>query len=303
MELLQLRYFQAIARFESVTQAAVHFGIPQPAMSQTLARLERDLGDVKLFDRRNKRLYLNENGRIFLNSVNSALAALDNGISALQSNQQDISGPIHLLVLENHRFVLDCVSKFAKQYPNVNFFISHDFSSDALFSYDLCISSKRNYTQMHHSVPLVRERIVLAVHENHRYAKRESVSLSELKNEKFITMPVHSSLNAITYDYCRACGFEPQVSFICDDPYFVRKYISQEMGIALAPSISWAGRFRDNTILLAINDPEIYSTSYLIWDAQCYHSPAVTQFRDVLLNKSKDIEGNLLVSSTKNAVR
>ena len=60
MELLQLRYFVTVAKMQSITKAANYYGIPQPAMSQTIARLEADLGGIRLFDRKNSRIYLNE---------------------------------------------------------------------------------------------------------------------------------------------------------------------------------------------------------------------------------------------------
>ena len=86
MELLQLRYFQTVARFESVTKAAHHHGVPQPSMSQTISKLERELGNVKLFDRINNRLYLNENGKRFLEYVDKALMTLDNGVRNMMTH-------------------------------------------------------------------------------------------------------------------------------------------------------------------------------------------------------------------------
>ena len=82
--------------------------------------------------------------------------------------------------------------------------------------------------------------------------------------------------------------------FICDDPYFVRKYISEKMGVALSPEVSWAGRFRENTKLIPVEDRAMFTTSYLIWDEQSYHSSAVCAFREYLLQKAMDLEGNLL---------
>lgn len=294
MELLQLRYFQTIAEYESVTHAANHYHIPQSAMSQTLQRLERELGDIKLFDRRNNRIYLNENGRRFLASVQTALTALDDGVRSLQAQEESISGPIHLLVMENRRFVTNCVAMFAEKNPNVNFNICHDFYSGLDADYDFCITSNMAYKQMKSCLPLVHERIVLNVHENHPLAQRASVSLSELQDEKFITLSIHSSLYNITYERCRACGFEPKVSIICDDPYFVRKYVSQNMGVALAPGLSWAGRFRENTKQIPIDDPPIFSTSYLLWNDKRYQSPAVIEFRHFLKEQASKIEGNMI---------
>lgn len=294
MELLQLRYFSTVAQYESITKAAQHYNIPQPSMSQTIRRLEKDLGEIKLFDRMNGKVYLNEQGKLFYKYVTTALQALDDGIQCLQNTNNKPAGEIHVLVMENRRFVLNCISQFSKIYPEVTFFVSHDFYSEQHSACDLCVSSYQTYQHMRSSHPLIQEKIVLAVHETNPFASRPVISLSELQEEKFITMPVRSSQYAITYDRCRRSGFEPRVHFICDDPYFVRKYISENMGVALAPSVSWAGRFRKNTKLIPFDDSQMITTSYLIWNEDRYITPAVSKFRDFLLQESRSIPGNLL---------
>ncbi|GMA57787.1 hypothetical protein GCM10025858_22900 [Alicyclobacillus sacchari] len=50
MELLQLEYFQTVARLQHMTKAAEELQIAQPSLSKTISRLEEDLG-VPLFDR------------------------------------------------------------------------------------------------------------------------------------------------------------------------------------------------------------------------------------------------------------
>ena len=141
MELLQLKYFLTVAKMESVTRAAAHHRIPQPAMSQTIARLEKALGGVRLFDRKNNRIYLNENGRLFQSYVENALLELENGVQAMRSKGENVSGSIRILALEGRRFCFDCVSHFAEAYPHISFSISHDYSGESGSEYDLCIST------------------------------------------------------------------------------------------------------------------------------------------------------------------
>jgi DNA-binding transcriptional LysR family regulator len=286
MELLQLRYFQKVAELESVTKAARYFSIPQPSMSQAIGRLERDL-NTRLFERRNGKLFLNEKGRAFLEAVERSLQELDNGMATITGDAGKISGPINIKVMENHRFILASIPKFAKMYPDVRISVSHGYYEDQDVSYDLCISSKPSYKHMTASVPLIRERVVLAVHEDHPFASREAVSIADLQGQKLISLPAPTELYEQTLKLCRARGFEPLIPIICDDPYFVRKYVSENMGIALAPSISWQGRFRANTVLVPVVSPEIYISSYLIWDDAHYESPAVLRFRDFLLAEAK----------------
>lgn len=289
MELLQLRYFQTVAKLGSITQAGKIYRIPQPAISQTISRLERELG-VSLFTRQSNKIILNERGQQFLSYIDKALAELDDGIRAIQSDNSEIGGAIRLLATENRRFVLSCVSTFAKEYPNVNFSISHEYTGDPTAQYDLCIHSAPQYQHMNTAVPLIQEKIVLNVNENHWAASRKDIHLSELQSEKFITMSSSSSLYQITLQNCRSCGFEPRIPFICDDPYYVRKYVSENMGIALAPALSWAGRFRSNTKLIDVTDPSIHATSYLIWDEHRYQSPAVILFREYLQQEAQKLE-------------
>lgn len=44
MDLLQLRYFQTVARHQHVSRAARELRVAQPALSRVIARLEAELG-------------------------------------------------------------------------------------------------------------------------------------------------------------------------------------------------------------------------------------------------------------------
>ena len=57
MELLQLQYFVEIAKLESVTNTAKKLRVSQPSLSQTMRRLEKELG-TKLFKKEGRRLKL-----------------------------------------------------------------------------------------------------------------------------------------------------------------------------------------------------------------------------------------------------
>ena len=68
MDLLQMKYFATVAQTGNVTRAAELLNIAQPSLSATIARLENDLG-VPLFDRRGRRIVLNQFGKSFLQRV------------------------------------------------------------------------------------------------------------------------------------------------------------------------------------------------------------------------------------------
>jgi DNA-binding transcriptional LysR family regulator len=70
--LRELEVFCAIARYDNVNRAADAVALTQSAASQALARLEQSLGQ-RLFDRRGRRLVLNEAGRLLLPHARSLL--------------------------------------------------------------------------------------------------------------------------------------------------------------------------------------------------------------------------------------
>lgn len=68
-----MRYLLAVADLGSMTAAAAQLGVAQPALSQTLRRLEEELG-VRLFERSRRGAALSSAGRAVIDDVRASLA-------------------------------------------------------------------------------------------------------------------------------------------------------------------------------------------------------------------------------------
>jgi DNA-binding transcriptional LysR family regulator len=75
VEIRQLEYFVAVAETRSFVRAAERLYVGQPAVSQQLGRLERELG-VRLFDRSSRHVRLTAAGERLLSEARAALAAV-----------------------------------------------------------------------------------------------------------------------------------------------------------------------------------------------------------------------------------
>ena len=96
MELLQLTYFCDAAETENFSQTAKTYRVPTSNISQSIHRLETELG-VLLFDRLANRVSLNDNGRFFYTNIKSALTMIGDAKNKL-CDIDEISGEIKILV-------------------------------------------------------------------------------------------------------------------------------------------------------------------------------------------------------------
>ena len=77
MNTKQLRLFMLIADIKSFSKAAELEALTQPAVTQQIGRLEREIGSV-LFKRKNKRIELTKKGKLFYKFAKNMLSMVDN---------------------------------------------------------------------------------------------------------------------------------------------------------------------------------------------------------------------------------
>ncbi len=76
MTIRHLKIFVCVARHLSMTRAAEELFIAQPAVSNTIAEIEKNY-NIKLFERINKRLFLTDEGKSLLIKAQSVLSSFD----------------------------------------------------------------------------------------------------------------------------------------------------------------------------------------------------------------------------------
>lgn len=283
MDLLQLKYFCHAAKTENFSKTAQLFLVPPSNISQTVKRLERELG-VTLFDRENNRVVLNSSGREFYKKISAALTLIEDAKNELCEAAGEIEGEIKLLVATNRRIVTAVVEEFKKSYPAVSFNIEHRHKGIS-GEYDVIISDDISLCREYEGKPLITEDVVLAVSKNNLLSKKSAVSVEELSRERFIFMNEDSSLAKKSLDVCRFLGFEPNITIRTDDPFYVRKYVEMDMGVALIPSFSWQNQFDANVVFKNLGD--FKRTTYAFVKKDRYHTRAVEKFLETLFKTCK----------------
>jgi DNA-binding transcriptional LysR family regulator len=282
MELLQLKYFQTVARLEHMTKAAEQLQIAQPSLSKTISRLEEDLG-VPLFDRENRQIRLNAFGKIFLHRVERAFAELNEGkreiLELANRNQNNIT-----LAVSIPRVLPDLLRSFIMENPEVRFqqFLESTSSMKRLLEdakIDYCISSVPIEGSDIVWEPLMTEEIFLIVPPDHRLAGRDRIKLDEVKNEPFITMNTGFGFRNLTDEFCREAGFVPHIAFEVDEPGVIGDLVRQGLGIAFVPEMTWSAQRNPLPNRLRIVHPKCQRTIGLAWSKRRYLSSSAQAFR------------------------
>ena len=76
MTIRHLKVFICVCKHGNMTKAAEELFIAQPAVSNTIAEIEKNY-NVKLFERINKRLFLTDEGKILLIKAQEAVSAFN----------------------------------------------------------------------------------------------------------------------------------------------------------------------------------------------------------------------------------
>lgn len=282
MELLQLKYFCDAAQCENFSQTARKFQVPVSNISQTIKRLETELG-TELFYRQKNRISLNEQGEIFYKGAKEILDRLEETKLQIKDFDGEINGEIKILALTNRRIITNAIEQFKKKYAGCSFVLSHNHRANP-DDFDIIIADENYSVKNYISHTLVCERILLAARKGY-IAEDKPIRVSDLINERFISMPSGSSLHLVTKCICNNAGFEPRIVIESDDPYYIRKYIELGLGVAFVPSLSWKGEFSDKIVLRDICDEQRKTCVYM--PENRYISKSVKMFAKILLKTAQ----------------
>lgn len=237
MELLQLRYFCSAAQTEKISKTAEIFMVPVSSVSQSIKRLETELGHP-LFERTANRIRLSEAGKSFYREVKRSLELLDSAVSSVREMQRS-----RIVKINAHLMrwpIMDAIEKFRHNYPDVKFEMSYELN-DTIGRYDLLITDRELDTAYLKTVIL--EEPLAVAFSSRFFSISHKPTAQELSSCPFITTIQGSSSYECLRRVGEGMGFAPQVVLQSADPFYVRSCVELGIGIAVVPEVAWRGRF------------------------------------------------------------
>jgi DNA-binding transcriptional LysR family regulator len=118
------------------------------------------------------------------------------------------------------------------------------------------------------------QRLVLIVPPRHRYAKRTSVRIADLRDETFLSFKPGHAVREFTDRLCRDVGFVPAIAFEADESNSIRGFVNAGFGIALVPQTGT----RDDAPSVRIADAAAKREIGVAWHAERVLSEAERAF-------------------------
>ena len=283
MDLTVMNYVVNVADCGNFSQAAEVCHVGQPALSQQIARLEKELG-VRLFHRNPRGAVLTEAGSEFVRRAREILSYSKGLEEAMTSYAGLHRGTLTLGLITS----LQCIefgsmlSAFVHAYPDISFSIRQFGTyqlTDLLTEREIDLAflnlPPKGLPPQLAFEPLGRDRYALAVPYDHPLAARAdreaaaamdadqeagdacniaSVSMQELKDERFIFHQPWQVASELVLNACRDAGFEPNIVCRSGQPTTSMYMVQGGMGIALFPEEEFHDRQLDGIRQLRIRE-------------------------------------------------
>ena len=246
MELRHFEAFVAVAEELHFGRAAQKLHIAQPALSQMIRSLERDLG-VKLFDRTTRRVRLTASGEAMFEPAQAIGSQVDGARRIARAAQDGVVGRVRIGFGGTSGYsILSRIARgVAARQPGISLELNPQMycgeAAQAVRDGDMDLAVVSPPAPAGVDVHVIRqETVMVAVPITHRLAERESVSMVELADQPFISYaPSHGSqVREVMVRLADEAGFLPHVVQEAPDPYSLLALVGAQVGVAVVVSSS-----------------------------------------------------------------
>ncbi len=228
----QLAYIREVERAGSFTAAAERLGVSQPALSQSLADLERRLG-TPLFERAGRRRELTESGLEVLRAASEVFERLDALRDHLQARGRGEGGVLRVGMIDAASLYLlpQAIRAFREAHPGVDLRLLVD-SSEALlgklraFEVDVVFVIG----------PVGDDLVGVSVAEEPLYVYRPSGARSDGAAPDWALYPAGSRTRLLIEEALGRSGVRPRATFESANPEILRQAIALGLAWGVLPA-------------------------------------------------------------------
>ncbi|MFD4629108.1 LysR family transcriptional regulator [Streptomyces sp. NPDC058284] len=247
MRVEQLEYLTAVTRMGSLRRAADELHVSQPALSETLRNLERELG-VELLERRHSGAKISHEGRELLPHIAGVLDAVDR-LRRAAGEQHHISRLLRLGTVNAATVTLlaPAIREFRAAHPSTQVEVVTDRQDGVQQhltegGFDLGLVSYLRDDDLPpglHTTELLRGRPVVCVRPDSPLAALNAVTVTDLLTQPLIVM--RSGYTMHRYIHRLLQGSTPSFSYSTEGAEMGKLMVAEGLGATVLPDYSVLG--------------------------------------------------------------
>jgi DNA-binding transcriptional LysR family regulator len=275
MDLRHLRTFVAVAELGTVSKAALHLRIAQPALSRQIIGLEKELG-LTLFDRIGRRLRLTGEGEQLLGNCRTLLAYAGSLADQAKELRRGDSG---VLKVTTGAYAVESVFStflhhYAKHYPNVKVRLIEGIGAQVLamvergeaqlgIMLDAAVPAGNDHFGKR---PLPPVEFWAACHTSLELGHSGSIDISGLASHPLLLLDT-SFVVRTTFDAaCRLAGLRPNILFECSSVQTLLALAEAGHGVAILAPYVRLHRYALKMLRLTHRRKPIREPRSIFWD-------------------------------------
>ena len=244
MNIRDLEYLVALAEHKHFRRAADACHVSQQTLSGQIRKLEDELGII-LLERTSRKVLFTQSGLLLVDQAKTVLREVKL-LKEMASNQgKEMTGPLHVGVIPTIGPYLmpHIVPALQNAFPDLELFLYEAQTHQLLEQLetgrlDCAIVASVRETEPFIEVSLFKERMLLAVAENHPWAKEQTIPMSMLKDREMLMLDDGHCLRNQALGYCFTAGAKENSHFQATSLETLRNMVAANAGMTLMPELA-----------------------------------------------------------------
>ena len=288
MDLVQMETFLAVAEERSFSRAAARLHRTQPAVSQAIAKLEGELGEV-LFERSSRDGTLTDAGEVLREYASKLLNLRSEATVALTELRELHSGRLNLAANEyTCLYLLPLLDEFRRQNPRIKLAVQRTLASRIsdevlMHSVELGVLSFRPDDTQVKSMVVYRDELAFVVNPRHPLAGAGKVSIRQLGGQNFIAHNIPSPQRQKVIQAFKRHKTPLQMGVELPSLGAIKRFVEMGNGVALVPGLTVRTELESGALVrVQIPELQIERKLRLVYRRQASLSHAALAFLKVV---------------------
>lgn len=269
MNIRDLKYLVAVADFKSFRKAADATFVSQPTLSMQIKKLEEFL-QVTLIERTNKKVLITPIGQEIVDKSRKILSEVDSITDLAKASKNPLEGELKLGAFPTIAPYLfpKVISDINKKLPAIKLLLVEEKTESLITKLKagkidvafLALPIHENELETKH---VFTEDFYLAVPKSRALAKKKSVTIKDIEDEKLMLLEDGHCLRDQALEVCANTGAMEDKSFRATSLETLRSMVSAGSGITLMPEL--AIRDDKNITYIPFANPKPHREIGLVW--------------------------------------